>query len=379
MKGLAITNIGIEDITSSEIKGITNKKTIKGNGVVIFEAEKFEDFFRLCYKAQSARKVLLLLGEFKIKNLDDIRKQIQKTSLKEWIGKDTTFAARCICRDSDFSSQEIEPEIGGFIFDALDFKPKVDLTNPDITFFAFIDREDCYLGIDFSGNDLGKREYRIFTGAEKLKPTVAYALVMMSGFKDGEALLDPFCGSGTIAIEAALYAKKMPVNFFNKEKFLFLKLKRFEDYDFEAFFDKENKKINKKIKSSITAADPNFQAIYSAKKNAKIAGVEKDISFSRKEPKWLDIKFKQSSIDRIVSFPPQKSRILTEKNVEKLYNELFYQADYILKKGGTAALLLKDTGIAESAAKKYNFKIKQKQKIMQGREEFVAVVFSKPL
>lgn len=376
MKGLAITNIGIEDIASSEIKELTNAKTSIKKGAVIFEAKNFEDFFRICYESQSARKVILLLAEFKAKNLEEIGRQIQKTVVKDWIAKGDTFAARCVCRNNGFSAQDIEPEIGGFVFDALDFKPKVDLTTPDITFFAFIDGEDCYFGIDFSGKDLGKREYRIFTGAETLKPTVAYALMRMSGFKEGESLLDPFCKAGTIAIESALFTSKLPVNYFSKEEFLFLKLKKFEDYDFEAFFDNENKKTAKST-AKITAADQSFQSISAAKKNAKIAGVEKSLSFSRKEPKWLDTKFKEHEIDRIVSFPPQKSKVVSEKKIEKEYNELFYQADYILKKEGTVTLLLKETKIAETEAKKYKFKIKSTQKIMQGPEEFTAVVFGK--
>lgn len=374
MKGLAITNIGIEDIAVSEIKELTNAKTSKGKGLVVFETGKFEDFFRICYKSQSILKVVLLLERFKIKNVDDINSQIQKLNLDEWL-KGSTFVVRSGTRNSDLVKSEIESETGAFIIDKTG--AKVNLHEPEITFFVFIDGNDCFFGVDFSGDDLGKRDYRIFIGKESMKPTVAYSLLRIAGFKDNGSLLDPFCSAGTIAIEAALFAANFPVNFFSKDKFLFLKLKKFEDYDFDSFFEGEDKKIKQKIKAKITAADQSFQAISSTKKNAKIAGVEKKINFSRKQPEWLDTKFKEHEIGMIVSFPPQKGRHLPEKAAGKIYNELFYQADYILKKEGVVVLLLKDAEIAGKEAAKYKFRIKETRKIMQGKEEFTAVVFSK--
>jgi len=219
----------------------------------------------------------------------------------------------------------------------------------------------------------------MFTNIQKLLKNQLKSIPpsRISGFKDNGSLLDPFCRAGTITIEAALFASKTPVNYFSKDKFLFLKLKKFRDYDFDRFFEEEDKKIRQKIKAKITAADQSFQAVSSAKKNAKIAGVEKTINFSRKQPEWLDTKFREHEIGMIVSFPPQKGKSLPEKAAAKIYNELFYQADYILKKEGIVTLLLKETSAAEAEAKKYGFNIKSKRKIMQGKEEFNIAVFGK--
>ena len=375
MKGCAITNIGIEDVTASEIKELTNAKTKANKGCAVFETEKFEDFFKICYHGQSVRKVLLLLSSFKIKKLEDIQKQIQEMNLDEWITSKTTFVVRSSSNNKDFRTQELEPEVGGFIIDKT--KAKVKLEKPNTTFFVFINENECYLGIDFSGEDLGKREYRIFTGAEKIKPTVAFSLLKIADFRPEDVLLDPFCRSGTIPIEAALSAAQFPVNHFNKERFLFLKLKKFEKFDFNDFFSAEDKEIGKKIKTNITAADSSFQAITAAKKNANIAGIIKKISFSRKEPKWLDVKFNEGTIDKIITFPTQKSKNIPEKKIEKTYDELFYQAEYILNKKGVVVLFMEKTEIIEKAAGKHNFKIKEKRKVMQGKEEFNILVFEK--
>jgi 23S rRNA G2445 N2-methylase RlmL len=375
MKGLAITNTGIEDVAASEIRELTGARTSIFEGCVFFETEKFEDFFRLCYRAQSVSKILFLFAKFEIKKIDDIGNEIQKLNLDKWINSKTTFVVRSTINNPCFSSQELEPEVGGFIIEKT--KAKVELSKPDTTFFVFVSKDGCFIGIDFSGEDLGKREYRIFKGADKIKPTVAFSLLKIADFSPEESLLDPFCKSGTIPIEAALFAAKFPVNHFSKDNFLFLRLKRFKDFDFEKFFENEDKKINAKIKTSITAADSSFQAIASAKKNANIAGIIKKISFSRKEPKWLDIKFKKGGVGKIVTFPPQKTRHTPAKKIEKAYDELFYQAEYILKEKGRAVLLMEGTKEIEKSAEKYKFKLREKRKVMQGKEEFDIIVFEK--
>ena len=375
MKGLAITNIGIEDAAASEISGLISSKTEKRKGCVIFDAKKHEDFFKLCYRSQSARKIMLLLSHFKIKTIEEIEKEIKNLDISEWISEKTTFVVRSTARNTKIRSQELEPEVGGFIIEKTN--AKVELESPSTTFFVFIEGNECYLGIDFSGDDLGKRDYRVFTGSDILKPNVAFSLLRIAGYKPEDSLLDPFCASGTIPIEAALYATQFPVKHFSKDSFLFLNMKNFEKFDFQKFFEAEDKKADLKKKTQITAADSSFQAISAAKKNAKIAGVMKSISFSRKEPKWLDAKFSSGSVDKIVSFIPHKKRMLYRQNAEKLFEELFYQAEFILKKGGIVALLLNSTEHAEKSAEKYKFKLREKRKVMQGKSELDLVVFEK--
>ena len=116
MKGLAITNIGIEEITSSEIKELIGAKTKSGKGFVIFETEKYEDFFKLCYKAQSVLKIILILEEFKINDIDDIKSPVEKLDLKEWLDN-STFVVRTGTRDVNLIKSEIESMTGEFIFE----------------------------------------------------------------------------------------------------------------------------------------------------------------------------------------------------------------------------------------------------------------------
>ncbi len=375
MRCIALTNKGIEDVAASEIKDVLGLDAEAADSIVFFDAKNFEDIFRACYRLQSARKIILLLKEFRAKKMEDIHAAVKNAGLEDWLNSSSSFVVRSIAENPGFDRQEIESETGAFILES--HSAKVDLKNPGVTFFVLIEGEKGYFGIDFSGEDLGKRDYRIFAGSEALKPNVAFSLLGISGFKEGETLLDPFCSAGTIPIEAALSCSRISPRKFSKDRLLFCTMEKFRGFDFNAFFDAEDSREVEKPSSRIVAADASFQGISSAKKNSKIAGINKAIEFSRKEPSWLDAKFKEGEVSMIVTFPPLKGRALGEKQVEKIYTELFYQAEFILNKKGSVLLLLNETGIAEASAAKYGFAAAEKREIMQGKMKLVAVVFTR--
>ncbi|MBW2980226.1 methyltransferase [Candidatus Woesearchaeota archaeon] len=386
MKALAITSKGIEETTTKEINGIIKTKTEQKNSCVVFEPKELIDLCTLCYKAQSITQVLTLFDSFNFKTNDEffssIKNIVDKINLDEWLDKDKTFRVSCSKVDNDsISSEEINTEIGGFIIDKIKkskkYEQKVNLDNPDVIFYVFISNNDCFFGIDFAGIDLSKRDYKVFSHPAALKGTVAYALLRIADYKKGEILLDPFTGSGTIPIEAALSSSNISPNYFRKDRFAFLKLKCFSDIDFDDFFDKIDrlKKIEKK--PMINAFDAQFRYVDASKKNAKIAGVDKIINFSRMEIEWLDTKMDKNCIDKIVTNPPAISKHTNPKDIEKLYNEFFYQADFILKKKGKIVTIARSPEELKKAAEKHKFKLKEEKPIWLGKQESKVIVFTK--
>jgi len=117
--------------------------------------------------------------------------------------------------------------------------------------------------------------------------------------------------------------------------------------------------------------------VSAAKKNAKIAGVNKAIQFSRKEISWLDTKFEESSIDRIVSLIPQPSKNISEQQLGKIYHEFFYQCNYILKKNGKICLITKYPELLLQDAKRHNFKEEKRLEVTQGKETLMFILFSR--
>ena len=218
-----------------------------------------------------------------------------------------------------------------------------------------------------------KRSYKIFNHPSALRGTIGYALVRIAGYKEKEKMLDPFSGSGVIPIEAGLYVSGFPVNYFNKDKFSFL---RFLKIDFDKFFEKIDKDIKSK-KYKIFGYDKQLMYVTSSKKNAKIGGVNKFVNFSRVEIEWLDTKVDKESVDRIVTQPLQLGKHVNVKDIEKLYNEFFHQAEFVLNKKGKIVLISRQSEMLKKYAEKYKFKLKEERDVWSGKQVLRVMAFIK--
>jgi putative N6-adenine-specific DNA methylase len=377
MKGLAITHKGIEEVTSLEIKELISGKTEVLEGCVVFEFNKLEDLIVLCYKAQSVQKILFLFNSCKTDQLNSV---LEKINYSAWLDDKTTFRVSCETNNNEIDSTEFSKNAGEIIFNTAEkkngFRPIVNLNNPDVVFYLFVQNDTCYVGVDVSGKDLSKRDYKIFSSQNSIKGTIAYALLRAGDYKAQEVLLDPFCKSGEIVIEAALFASKLPVNYYSKEDFAFVKLKEFRELDFKKVFENIDAKILKQV-AHIYAYDSEQKLIIQAKKNAKIAGIQKEITFSRQNLEWIDLKQKEKAVDKIITYPPQLSKKTEDSDIEKKYHEFFYQAEYILKDNGLMVMLTKATELLEKEAAKYKIFLKNKKDIWMGEQNMIIAVFEK--
>ena len=377
MKGFLTTHKGMEDIAALEVKELIGKNSKLNETCIVFDIKKYEDLFRLCYKSQSAIGIYCLLQEFNYSDiLKDIKKNLEKINLGEWLSKNTQFRANCIkTSNNGISTPELEKKLGELIINHIqkkyNYRPKVDLDNPDIIISAHITENKCYLGIDFAGFDLSKRSYNIFTHPAAMKGTIGYFLVRLSGYNKDETLLDPFSGSGTMPIEAALFASSFPVNFFNREKFIFLKAIKFKDFDFNKLFKKLDKEILDN-KLDINNLNTYIKYLNYAKKNSKIAGVGKKIKFSRANIEWMDTKFEKNKIDRIVTILPSAQK----KEYDNICNEFFYQSEFVLNKKGKM-VLMGDKEQIKKYSSKFKFKISGQREVFSGKKKYEIFVLIK--
>lgn len=374
MKGIIITHPGLEAVSAKEVKELIGFDCKVERSVALFETDKLEDFCTLCYRSQSAIKVMDLFLSGDIKSLEDLLPHIRELDLSDWVKG--SFVVRSMIVDSDdVDTMESERLIGEVIHEK--YEAKVDLENPDVTFMFYVIHDRFYFGIDFAGFDLSKRNHRIFGLSDSIKATVAYALVRLGGYKKGMVVLDPFTKSGTVSIEAAFHATGKPVNYYNKDRFAFLKFPQFKDIDFNKFFETHDLSGAGPNLKGLTASDSQQRNVRAAEKNAKIAGLNKQINFSRLDVEWLDTKFEKGSVDCIITNPPRASRLLTHKGIEKMFQELFYTADFILKPDGRIVLIAKNYIQILNFAQRYNFELKGNFKFKQGKEEFSILVFEK--
>lgn len=366
----ALVNRGLEPVLVVELEGFGCSDIVSKNGVVLFSVSSFEDACKIAYFVRSASRVACLLAETGFDE-DDICNGLKKSQLSKFVGKDVSFAADCVVGGGKTDAREIAGLVGGVVKELT--AAKVSLSHPDVVVLCSAS-ESLVVGVDVGTEDLGKRDYRIFLGHDSLKGSVAFSLLHFAKVLPKMSLLDPFCRAGTVAVEAALFARNRSPRFFSKNEMRFLKVPLFKELNFDRLFaswDKEEKSFAGKI----LCFDESFQHVSAAKKNAKIAGVLDDINFSRTDVEWLDIKLEPKTIDCIVTFPQQPSRIIPQKKLEKVYEWFFHQSEFLLKKDGTVVLITKPS--AESLLTKYalshKFVQKERHTIYQGAEEFVVL------
>lgn len=350
MKSLILTNKGIENISADEAKEIVEAKIEEIRpGLVIMDCENLE---KLTYGGRTFNRTGKILAEFEFQDEEDLLAKIPDIKIEEEFGMQCDREG-----EHDFTSFDIAQQIAQKLSEKTGQKINYKAGKP---YLAVIRDNRCMIAEEYSGIDLGKRDYRIFLGRDALRGNIAAAVLKVSGYTGEEVLLDPYCRHGVIPIEAALMATNTSVNKYQKDK---LACKA------------ENCGEEKTTENKILCIDEHFPHVNAAKKNAKIAGAVKQIQFSRQEIEWLDTKYPPKSIDKIVTMPPQPT-IANENKIGKKYKELFHQADILLVEKGTITLVMKQhpEKILEHASK---FKKIKEQKIMQGKEELTTLVLQR--
>lgn len=355
IKALILTNKGLERITKEELEDIFEVKVIEtGPGIATIKCSR-EKLAEITYYGRTFNKAIELLAEFDATELDEIKKKIPEIEKKDTVNIECEREG-----EHDFTSFEVQQEIAGlFKSKGLEVKHK----GAKHPYYLLIRDRKCWFGLDYAGIDLGRRDYRVFLGREALRGNIAAALLDFAEYDCEDVLVDPFCKHGVIPIEAAMIANDISVNKFCKDKLAF-----------SNFLDIEMENIDKDNEPDITAIDFQFSNIAAAKKNAKIAGVNKLIRFSRQELEWLDLKFEPGTVDKIVTMPVQPSQA-NERRIDKIYAEFFEKINELLSEEGKVVLCMKQ-GVDVVKKHASGFKIKE-HTVMQGKEELKVLVLSR--
>ena len=358
MKAFAVTVEGFEDVAQQEVKELIDVDASIEPSVLLFETNENE-LAKLTYKTQSLKRTAELLHIIDIDKNFTKTEEIIKAQFTEPNIKDKTFKVITTrTGEHGFSSQDFSRAIGTQV-DA-----KVDMENPDVIIYCYIRENKAYIGIDYAGIDLSKRDYKIYPHPAALNGSVAFCLLKLANYDKTKVVLDPFCGASTIAIEAALKATNISPNFFRKDKLICSK-----NHNLETFDEQKNEKHEK-----IFSFDSSNHFVSTSKKNAKIANINKSLSFSRMEIEWLDTKVDKESIDVIATHPPSPSKTVPEKEALTLYKEFIYQLKFILKPAAVVTIIAKETTLLESLATDYNI---DKRTIKQGNQELSVLKLTK--
>ncbi len=301
---IATCTPGLEDVSIEELADFGLKGKRIGRGIISTNA-KMSDVFRLNYCSKSLHKIILMLSSGEFSKLFELCKAAYEIAYSEFIRSEQSFAVRVSrAGKHGFTSIDAEREIGQAVIDSYKKEKgrrlKVDLDEPDVLIRCYIRENKFWLGIDTTGESLHKRGYRIYEHPAPLRTSIAHCLVRLVQWQPEESLYDPFCGSGTIPIEAALYANKIP----NHWRWKSFRLWKLAFVDTEEFME-EKERIDAKVKSlklKLYGSDLFRKHIEGAKRNASNAGVS--INFFQQ-----DIKDAVFERDVIVTNPPYGKRI----------------------------------------------------------------------
>jgi putative N6-adenine-specific DNA methylase len=205
---------GLEHLLAAELSGLGARNEKCAPGGVTFDGE-----MRVCYRAnlesRLAARVLMRVAGGPYRHEKDIYEMALSVRWPEWFSEKHTIrvdlnAIRSPLKSLDFATLRVKDAVCDRFRADRGTRPDVDTRSPDARIFCFLDRENLTLYLDTSGEPLHKRGYRQEAGEAPLKENLAAGIVRLSGWDGLEAFLDPMCGSGTLAVEAAMIALDIP-------------------------------------------------------------------------------------------------------------------------------------------------------------------------
>ncbi|MGL5971996.1 MAG: THUMP domain-containing class I SAM-dependent RNA methyltransferase [Cetobacterium sp.] len=316
---IASATMGLESVVKDECNALGFENIETFNGRVEFDGDE-KDIVEANLHLRCADRVFIKMGEFKAYTFDNLFENIKKLPWENIISADGEFPISWVSsvKCKLFSKSDIQKIVKKSIVERLKVAYQTEsLPETGGAYRVKIQaHNDVFLiMIDTSGEGLHKRGYRNLINEAPLKETMAAALVLLSRWKGGDRpLIDPMCGTGTIAIEAAMIARNVAPGVnrnFASEKWPIIEEKLWVDLRDEAFSRED---YDKEVK--IYASDIDEETLMVAKLNAIKAGVDEEIEF--KCMNFLEME-NVGEKGCIVTNPPYGDRLLDEDAVERLY------------------------------------------------------------
>lgn len=310
---LVTTSRGLDDLLLIELRELCPNIHFKSKpGHVLFSAE-LEEAYTICMWSRLANRVLLQLAAGEIKSAEDLYQLASSVNWSAQFTLEQDFAVDFVgtnrtINNSQFGALKIKDAIVDQFVDLFDKRPSVNKVSPKIKLQGRLWRDHLGIFLDLSGQSLHQRQYRQQTGAAPLKEHVACAMLMRSGWtkQQSSPLIDPMCGSGTIAIEAALIAMNRAPGI-QRAGWGFEHWSGHQPELWEALKDSASKNESEP-QNQIIANDVDKRVLNYAKQNADKAGVFKFITFKNVDALKLAPEANMST-GFLVSNPPYGERL----------------------------------------------------------------------
>jgi len=319
---LAACSPGLEALTIQELHGLGLRGTLSGHGSVAFQGTQ-EDLYRANLHLRTADRISIRLDAFHAVGFPELRRKAALLPWEEYLSPGRPILIRAECKKSRlYHEGGVAQRIAEAAADRLRRPPLVQKAYEDSgqglpqLIFARFDHDRCSIEIDSSGEFLHKRGYRLETAKAPLRETLACAMILASGWDRKSPFLDPFCGSGTLPIEAALMAADIPPG--HARRFSFMDWPGYRPKKWEALLAQARKDAPPKM-PRIMASDRDAGAIRAAQANAERAGAAALIEFSCKSVSSIEPPHAPGCV---VTNPPYGMRLKEAASLRDLYAQL---------------------------------------------------------
>lgn len=355
------TEFGLESIVKRECEELNFDNVQVSNGKVTFTGT-IEDIARANIYIRCGERVLIKISEFKALEFEDIFQGVKNSEIINYLPVDGDFIVNARSKNSKLSSVPAIQSVGKkAIMDRLKERYSIDWFDEDGPKFEFelsLDKDICSFTLDTTGEGLHKRGYRKIGSKAPLRETLASALINLSFWNKKRPLIDPFCGSGTILIEAAMIARNIAPGLmrdFQCMEWGFIGVEIFEKIRDEAY-----EKIDYDTELDLTGFDIDGDMIRLARDNAKKLGLQNDIDFIHMDMKSMKLK---NNYGVLITNPPYGKRLLDKKEASSLEKTL----GSIMSDLNTWSVYVITS--SEDFEKNYGRKADRKRKLYNGRIE----------
>ncbi len=315
-------HFGLESVLKREITDLGYDVTQVEDGKVSFEG----DWQAVCYAnvfLRSAERVLIKAGSFHAETYEDLFQGTKAIEWERYFPRDAKFwvAKATSVRSKLFSPRDIQSIMKKAMVNRMAQKyhlVEFPETGVEFPLRVTILKDEVTVGIDTTGVSLHKRGYRLLTAKAPISETLASALILLTPWKRDRILVDPFCGSGTFPIEAAMIAANIAPGMnreFLAEAWEHLIPKKYW-YD---TIDDANSRIDDQIEVDIQGYDIDGEVVKAARENARNAGVDHLIHFQRRPVSELNHPKKYGFV---ITNPPYGERLEDKKALPALYREI---------------------------------------------------------
>jgi putative N6-adenine-specific DNA methylase len=319
-KMVAKTFFGFEEILAKEVQQLGGQDVQTGTRVVTFLGDK-----GFMYKAnlslRTALKILKPIKWFKVFNDKSLYDGVSSIDWSHFMTEKQTFVVDVtlyseVFNNSQFVALKTKDAIVDQFREKTGIRPSVDKDFPDLRIHIHLDRDQCTVSLDTSGESLHQRGYRSATNIAPINEVLAAGMLILSGWDGTSHFLDPMCGSGTILAEAAMIACNIPANI-NRKEFAFEKWNDWDNDLFDQIIDSLMKKT-REFHYTIKGYDKAPSAVRKAQDNIQNANLDDYVTIEQKD--FFETEKQTEGPLHMVFNPPYGERL--DIDMERFYREI---------------------------------------------------------